>query len=102
MLRSRLKPGFSLTRKQEHARRSTGSREPSHRRRPREAYLSVTRGWVSNLARWLRVAVEVHRDARRAEAMYHELSSLCDAQLKRRGMTRQQSLKHVFGYLTGL
>jgi hypothetical protein len=53
------------------------------------------------LAQWLRSIVQSHRDAHRAEAMYRDLSRLCDSALDRRGLSRQHVLQRVFDCLTG-
>ena len=53
------------------------------------------------LAHLLRAIVEAHRDAREAEAMYCDLSRLCDRGLQQRGIGRGDVLRRVFDRLTG-
>jgi hypothetical protein len=52
------------------------------------------------LAHAVRDIVDVGRNARAAEAIYLELSRLCDAELARRGIDRRQIARLVFDRLT--
>ena len=63
--------------------------------------LACARSKVTMLAHRIREAIEVSRASRAAEATYHELSRLCDAELQRRGIDRQQVRRLVYVCLTG-
>jgi hypothetical protein len=52
------------------------------------------------LAHAVRDILDVGRNARAAEAIYFELSRLCDAELARRGIDRGQIPRLVFDRLT--
>jgi hypothetical protein len=52
--------------------------------------LARTRRTLRTLARGIRDALAAGRDARDAEALYHGLSRLCDAELAQRGTDRRR------------
>lgn len=62
--------------------------------------LAHTRRKLRTLARGIRDTLEAGRDARDAEALYHGLSRLCDAELARRGIDRRRVVRLVFERLT--
>ncbi len=64
----------------------------------RRAFARVRKPWA--LAHAVRDILDVGRNARAAEAIYLELSRLCDAELARRGIDRRQIPRLVFDRLT--
>jgi hypothetical protein len=50
--------------------------------------------------RGIRDALDANRDAHGAEALYHELSRLSDAELTRRGTDRSHIVRLAFDHLT--